>query len=597
MTSTVTSPPTLRGLLDDLFAGRLRWDLLRPFPVQDPRDQQIGDAAVARLRKLLSEHLDPAIVWETRRLPDGLIDLLRQEGYLNMMVGPDLGGLDLSPMNTMRALEAAAALCPAIAMVLGTNSGFGAGNYLPLLADGPLRDLLVKHLLARSVFGTADTEPRGAASDGRDTTAVLLDGGASYLLSGDKVFIGNARVAGLLDVSATVMRDGVEQVRIFFVETSSPGVRVLDVDFMGLHGAPFALVRFDQVEVPAEQLMPSAADLWRDDPGLVKLAVLGRMLTPGPTSLATVKLCLAWSRDFANRRAIDDRPLREYQEIQRCLAQTAADVFAIESVTEWVMLSDDLAEMAPEMTAAKNLLTVTCWQVMDRTLSLFAAEGYESVPSKVRRGAPQEPLERYVSDARGLRISGGVDFLLYIWTAMAAIETIYREPEGSAGESAAPVTDRALSTRCQDHLAHLQAQAVSLARQSERLVRRRGVDALAEDEHELMLAGRIGTTLLGMAVVLARAAHLSEHGAGEHGAVEHGAGEHGAVEHGAVAMDLADIWCTQARYELAGLWPQLDGRTEPDYAATSARLLYGDSLDFLFDDAIIDRHGREDTDA
>lgn len=578
MTSTVTSPPTLRGLLDDLFAGRLRWDLLRPFPSQDPRDQQVGDAVVARLRTLLHERLDPTLVREARRLPDGLIDLLRQEGYLNMMVRPDLGGLDLSPMNALRALQAAASLCPAIALVLGTNNGFGAGNYLPLLPDGPLRDLIIKHLRARSIFGTADTEARGAASDGRDTTAVPHDGGRSYLISGEKVFIGNGRVAGLLDVSATIRQDGVDQVRIFFVETDSPGVQLLDVDFMGLHGAPFAVVRFDRVEVPAEQLVPATVDLWRDDPGLVRLAVLGRMLTLGPTSLAIAKLCLAWSRDFANRRAIDDRPLGEYQEIQRCLAQNAADVFAIESVAEWVMLSDNLAEKAPEMTAAKNLLTVTCWQVMDRTLSLFAAEGYESVPSKARRGAPQEPLDRYVSDARGLRISGGVDFLLYIWTALAAIRTTHREQEGPAPEPASqPVTVPALSPRCAEHLAHVQSQAASLARLSQRLVRRRGVDALADDEHELMLAGQVGTILLGMAVVLARAAHLAEAG-------------------NTVGMELADISCTRARYELAAVWAQLDGQDEPDYAAASDRLLHGDSFDFLLCDSVTDRPGREDLD-
>jgi len=568
----------LRGLLDDLFTGKLRWDLLRPFPSQNRQDQQIGDAVVARLRTLLREHLDPTVVHQTRRLPEGLIDRLRQEGYSNMMVGPDLGGLDLSPMNALRALQAAAALCPAIALVLGTTNGFGAGNYLPLLPDGPLRDLIIKHLKARSIFGTADTEARGAASDGRDTTAVLQEGGASYLINGEKVFIGNGRVAGLLDVSATMWQDGVEQVRIFFVETDSPGVQLLDLDFMGLHGAPFAVVRFDQVEVPAEQLLPASVDLWRDDAGLVRLAVLGRMLTVGPASLAIAKLCLSWSRDFASRRAIDDRPLGEYQEIQRCLAQNAADVFAIESVAEWVMLSDNLAEKAPEMTAAKNLLTVTCWQVMDRTLSLFAAEGYESVPSKVRRGAPQEPLDRYVSDARGLRISGGVDFLLYIWTALAAIQTTHREQQGPAHESAGqPVIDPALSPRCQEHLAHVQSQAASLARLSQGLVRRRGIDALADDEHELMLAGQIGTTLLGMAVVLARAAHLAESGS-------------------TVAMDLADISCTTARYELAALWAQLDGQAEPDYAAASDLLLHGDSLDFLLCDSVTDRADRKNAD-
>lgn len=568
MTSIITSPPTLRGLLDELFVGRLRWDLLRPFPSQDPAQQQAGDAVVARLAALLGEHLDLTVVDKTGRLPDGLIDRLRQEGYFNLMMEPELSGLALSPMNALRVVQAAASICPGVAMMLGIGNGFGAGNYLPMLPDGPLRELIIRHVKARSVFATADTEPRGAASDARDTVAIPVDGGASYLISGEKVFINNGMVAGLMDVSATVERDGVKQVQMFFVEGSSPGIRRLDIDFMGLHGAPFGAVRLDQVKVPAAQLVPSATDLWRDDPVLVKLAVLGRMLSVGSVSLAIAKLCLAWSRDFVNRRVIDDRPLGEYQEIQRCLAQTAADVFAIESVAEWVMLSEKLAEKAPELSAAKNLLSVTCWQVMDRTLSLFAAEGYESVASKARRGARPVPVERLFRDARGLRISGGVDFLLDIWAAMAAIRTGYAEPGRSASEPAVrPVTDAALSPRCSEHLAELQAQAASLAGLSRRLVERRGVDALAEDEHELMLAGRIGTTLLGMAVVLAKAAHLSEQG-------------------NAVAMDLADISCVQARHDLAALWAQLDSPAEPGYAAMSRQLLHSGSLDFLLSDAV-----------
>jgi len=374
-------------------------------------------------------------------------------------------------------------------------------------------------------------------------------------------------IAGLLDVSATVTQDGAEQVRIFFVETDSPGVELVDLDFMGLHGAPFGVVRLTDVKVPASQLLPSAVDLWRDDPALVRLAVVGRMLTIGPASLAIAKLCLAWSRDFVSRRAVDGRPLGEYEEIQRYLAQTAADVFTVESVAEWVMLSANLAGKAPEMTAAKNLLSVTCWQAMDRTLSLFAAEGYESVPSKARRGAPQVPVDRFLRDARGLRISGGVDFLLDIWTALASMRVIYG-PDGPAASSGTPpVTDLALPPRCQDHLAHVQDQTHALAELCRRLVTRRGLDALAEGEHDLMLAGRIATLLFGMAVVLARAAHLAEQG-------------------NTTALDLADVSCAQARAELAMLWAQLAALPgESHFTGLSSRLLEGTSLDFLLADA------------
>jgi alkylation response protein AidB-like acyl-CoA dehydrogenase len=578
MTSTVSSPPTSPGLLNELFLGELRWDLLWPFPVQDRRDREIGDAAVAKLRKLLDDHLDPAEIDRTGQLPDGLVDLLRHEGYFSLLVDTDLNGLRLSPLNALRVLETSASYAPAVALMLGTSNGFGAANYLPLIADGPLHQLLIKHVRGRSVFGTADTEARGAVNDGRDTTAELVEDGAAYLISGEKIFIGNALVAGMMDVSATLSQDGVDQVRMFFVELDTPGVTVSPIEFMGLHGAPFGRLRLDRVRVPAAQLIPSDADLWRDDPVLVRLAVLGRMLTVGPSSLAIAKLCLAWSRDFVSRRVVDGRPLGDFEEIQRMVAQTAADVFAIEAMTEWIMLSESLADKAPELSAAKNVLSVTCWRAMDRTLSLLAAEGYETQDSKAARGARPLPVERLVRDARGLRISGGVDFLLDLWTAQAAIKSGYVDADqrASAG-SPDVVSPPALSLRCQGHLAQVRSEAGALAKQSRQFIDQYGEKGLADEEHRLVLLGQIGTSLLGMAVVLAKAARLAEDG-------------------NEIGLGLADISCSQTRRELAGLWPQLAGETEPDCAATSAAFLHGTSLDFLLNDVVRPATPGADTD-
>lgn len=578
MASTVTSPPTSRGLSDELYLGRLRWDLLRPFPTQDAEDRRIGDATVSALRDLLREHVDPAVVDQTRQLPEELPELLRQGGFFGLTIAAEFGGLALSPMNALRVVEVAASWSPAVAWMLAISNGLGSGCYLPLLDEGPLRELVLAAVRAGAISGSADTEVGGAANSGRATTAVPVEDGAAYLISGEKIFIGNAPLAGLVDVSAKVEHDGVEQIRIFFVPTDSPGVRVASrQDFMGLHGASMGVLRFDQVRVPAEQLLPASNDQWRDEPELVRLAVLGRMLIIASPSLAIAKLCLAWSKEFVNRRVMDGRPLGEYDEIQRLVAQTAADVFAIESITQWGLLSGDLADKAPELTAAKNLTSVACWRVVDRTMSLLGGEGFETALSKARRGTTPLPVERFARDARGLRIAGGVDFLLDYWTALAAIDAGYRQPDSTppTPESAAkavedePQDDASLSPRCREHLAHVRAESRALAELCGRLTRQYGVDALAEQEHRLVLIGRIGTALLGMAVVLARAAHLADQG-------------------NTVALDLADIACTEAAKDLAGLWPQLADDPQPDYAAMSARVLGSDQMDFLLDGVITD---------
>jgi len=335
---------------------------------------------------------------------------------------------------------------------------------------------------------------------------------------------------------------------------------------MGLHGAPLAVVRFDNVRVPAAQLLPAEVDAWRDDAALVRLAVLGRMLTVAPPSMAVTKLCLAWSREFVARRAIDGRGLGEYQEIKRHLAQTAADAYAIESIVLWGLLSGNLAERNPELTVAKNVISLACWTAIDRTVSLFAAEGYESAASKARRGGAAIPLEQFYRDARSVRISGGVDFLLDIWSAVGTLQAAYGPADTGSGDAPA-MTEPALPPRCQQHLAFLQQQAGELAAESRRLVAdglgEGWTDAAVRGEHRLMLVGRIGGLLLAMAVVLARTAQLAERG-------------------DSLAGELADLACADYRTQLAGAWAELHADPAPDFGAVSDHVLAEGSFAAVF---------------
>ena len=552
MSSSTSSPAPAPGLLAELYLGRVRWDAVRPFPVHDPADRAVGDKVVTELTALLREHVDPEAVDRGGRLPDGLTDRLREGGFLSLTMGPELGGLDLSPMNSLRLVEAAASWSTPVAWMLAISNGFGSGAYLPLLSDGPLRDMIAEKVAAGTLSGSADTEVGGAANEGRATTAVPVEDGAAYVITGEKVFIGNAPIAGLVDVSAMVRADDGKQVRIFFVPTDFPGVHVVSAqEFLGLRGASVGVLRFDGVRVPAEYLLPAEEASWRDEPALVRLAIMARMLVIASPSLAIAKLCLGWQRDFVNRRAMDGRTLGDFDEVQRLVARSAADVFAMESLVEWTMLDEDLDAKVPECTAAKNLTSLACWRVVDNTLSLLAGEGFETAASKARRGAAPLPVERAFRDARGLRVAGGVDFLLDYWSGLANVKVT-----GDDGPVPA-VSDAALSGRCADHLRALQVETVRLGELRTRLLDEHG-SQLPEREHELILLSRIANGLLSMTVTLARAAHLAEQG-------------------DSGALDLADVACVDERDRLAAAWAELDADW-PDYAELSKRLLSGVSV-------------------
>lgn len=543
------------------------------------------------------------------------MDDLREGGFLQLLAEEDAGGLGLSPYHAFRVIETAASWCTPVAFSLAITNGFGSGSYLPLLPEGPLRRMIAERFARGIVSAGADAETIGTANQRRATRAVPVDDGAFYEITGEKVFIGNGPVADLMDVSATLRGpDGKDEVRLFFVDSNTPGFHVASRhEFMGLRGAEIGALRLDRVRVPAFHLMDESEDGWRMRPGdrtqssggtvpenrhgpdeteeafrpadFGQLAALGRVLVIAPSSLAITKLCLQWSREFVGRRSVDGKGLGEYDEIQRHVAETAADVFTTDTVLTWALNSHRTGDSQPELTAAKNLASMACWRTVDRTMSLLGAEGYETAASKAGRGAQPLPVERFFRDARALRVAGGVDFMVDRWAAEAALTSCHFTAEAVApaegdanaegggdsdGDGGGEDDGFDASPACREHLRFLRGHTKRFAQTCTELTYGTTPEELFRRQRTIAVVGRIGSELLSMSLVLARAASLAA----------------GGDVH---ALPLATLSCAASRHRLSGLWHQLDEPADgPEYAATAGAWLNGTQLDFLLEDVITD---------
>jgi alkylation response protein AidB-like acyl-CoA dehydrogenase len=558
------------SFLAELHRGRFRWDLIHPFVAEDPTQRAAADAAVADLVALLASRVDPDAVDLTRELPASLVPDLAAKGYLGMTVPRPDGGRGFPPYTTFRLLAAASAWSGAVGLLLAVHNGLSPAAYLAALEPGPLRDHIAARLATGAVFGVADTEPSGAANASRQTVATPVDGGRGYLLTGEKVFIGNGRIAGLLAVTAA-LRDGArEVVELFVVDTTSPGFTVLAPhDFLGLGGAPSAALRLDRVYVPAEHRLVTAEGGWRASPLVEGINALARMYIAAAPALGVARRCLDWSRDFVARRRVDGRSLGGYQAIQRLLAASLADVFALESVAQWCLLGDQSVSRRPERTAAKNIGTALGWRVVERTMSLYAAEGLETAASKARRGAPPAPVERALRDLRAMRIAGGVDFHIDL---RAARHGIFASHYARLGHADAPETESTFSdagrARPPDlasahlspanvgHVRFACATTARLARHCAELASRYPADALAERQPTLIAVNRLVDEVFTMSVTLARAARL-------------------AVDGVVGAQQLADVYSESARARIAARWLELERPPTADYAYVSREWLAG----------------------
>jgi alkylation response protein AidB-like acyl-CoA dehydrogenase len=580
------STPGVPSFLEDLYQGRFRWDLLQPFPEQEMADRHAGDEVIRDLGSLLRT-VDPAWVDLNRRLPEGFLDELKARRFHRLRLPREIGGLGLSEYNTFRLLEAASSWSVPVALVMAIETAVGLAPYLSRLREGPLRDYLLGRLADGVMSAAADTEPSGAANFTRDTTAVPARGG--YLINGEKIHIGNAPIADVFSVTATLRENGRQEPRLFFVEAGSPGFRVESShEFMGIKGFPNGRLLLDDVYVPRERLFQEdRVDVeYQITPQSTRMLTIGRLYLITAPSLALARQCLRWCRDFIGRRRVNGRPLAGYLEIQRLVSLSLAEVFAIESVAQWCLLSDRArrpVSTSLEQISAKNIGSVTAWRIIDRTMSLLAGEGFETAASKQARHAPPLPLERAFRDARNFRISGGVDFQIDNWAACMSIFSYYY-PHPTALVAAGPAeaslpsagTAR-LSAANHDHLAFVAAQVRRLGEECRRLSRLYPDSSeLFAQEDKMIRLSEIANELLTMALVLARAAHLARQDRDE-------------------AQPLADVYCGAARHRVAALWQQLAQAVGPAASEMAAEWMSGKKLEFLLGDTLPDQASIQET--
>ena len=119
-------------------------------------------------------------------------------------------------------------------------------KYLPRLVSG---ELIGGNAMSEPDSGSDAYALRTTASKQRDV----------YVLSGNKVFVTNGPVAGLLVVFATVdPKRGKTGVSAFLVESDTPGLNITrKMEKMGLNTSPMAELHFENCEVPAENLLGS----------------------------------------------------------------------------------------------------------------------------------------------------------------------------------------------------------------------------------------------------------------------------------------------------------------------------------------------------
>jgi short/branched chain acyl-CoA dehydrogenase len=347
--------------------------------------------------------------WERAECPTDLLAEMGQLGLLGMLVPEEWGGIGMSTVGFVAALERLGHADQSVAAAFQAHVTIGS---LPLLLFGTdaqkerwLRPLAEGRALG--AFGL--TEPdAGSDTRGISTRAERRDGG--WVINGRKAFISNAGTDmsfGVTVLARTESTDAGPRFGSFVVEKDTPGFTMgPKLRGIGWKGLDTRDLWFDDVWVPDEHLV--------GDPAL-GLGQFLRTLEVGRISIAALSLSLTQavldlSLAYAADRKQFGQPIGKFQAIQFKLADMATELEAARWLTYRAAALRDAGEPFLKEAAMAKL----------KASRLAAAAASEAVQIHGGLGYMLEsPVARFYCDSKVLEIGEGTNEIQHVVIARA----------------------------------------------------------------------------------------------------------------------------------------------------------------------------------
>src|SRR3954467_9396498 len=565
----------------ELFLGNFRLDLIHPQPRLDPAAVEKGEAFLERLRTFLLDSVDPLQIERDAKIPDEVVDGLKEMGALGMKVPEQYGGLGLSQVFYNQALALAGTWSSALSTLLSAHQSIGVSQPLMSFGSEEQKQKWLPLVAKDHISAFLLTEPDVGSDPARlGATAEPVEGG--YKLNGRKLWATNGAIADIVVVMAKVPKSEGHRggISAFVLDYNTDGITVENRNaFMGLRGIENSVTVLEDVFVPAENL------IGREGDGLkIALTTLntGRLALPA-ICVGVGKWATKVAREWGNERVQWGRPVGKHDAVSQKIAFIAASAFGLEAMLDVASrLADEKRnDIRIEAAIAKLYASEMGWKIADELMQVRGGRGYETAESLKARGEKPVPVEQVMRDMRINRIFEGSTEIMHLLIAREAVDQHLEvagdilEGDGGVKEKAGVAVQAAkfyakwlpqlavgegqkpgsfddfgeLAT----HVRFVERNSRKLARSTFYLMGRHQ----AKLEQRQTLLGRIVDIGAELFAVASAAVYAKTLGTDE-------------------AAELADVFCKQARRRVDALFSELWANDDTDNYALAQRILSGD---------------------